>query len=159
MFTRNKAAGRECNWFARNGRWRGEGYSALGEFSLSLSLSRLGKRVESPFSFRGLVCVVGVVWLWSSSGGMQMDDFVRESRVSRSCTRPSENNKSRLTTPVRSFRFFYSFFFPFFLQSFPFSLSPFAFVSLNVYRQQRQRFKVASRIFDFHPVYSRTRFN
>ena len=38
MFTRNKAAGRECNWFARNGRWRGEGDSALGEFSLSLSL-------------------------------------------------------------------------------------------------------------------------
>lgn len=32
-----------------------------------------------------------------------MDDFVRESRVSPSCTRPSENNKSRLTTPPPRF--------------------------------------------------------
>ena len=49
-----------------------------------------------------------------------MDDFVRESRVSPSCTRPSENNKSRLTTtPVRSLRFV-----PFALFSLSLFLSP-----------------------------------
>lgn len=54
VFTRNKAAGRECNWFARNGTSRGEGDSAPGEFS------PLGKRVES-FFVRPCVSFVGVV--------------------------------------------------------------------------------------------------
>lgn len=87
--------------------------------------SLLLANVSSPFSF-GPVCRSSASCPWSSSGGMQMDDFVRESRVSRSCTRPSENNKSRLTTPVRSLRFvsfiFFLLFSPFFLFS---SLSSF----------------------------------
>lgn len=105
----NKAtAGRECNWFARNDGSRGEGDSAPGEFSLS----PLGKRVES-FFVRARACRLRRRRCRGAAVGMQMDDFVRESRVSPSCTRPSENNKSRLTTPPRSLRFVpFALFFP-----------------------------------------------
>lgn len=90
--------------------------------------SLLLANVSSPFSF-GPVCRSSASCPWSSSGGMQMDDFVRESRVSRSCTRPSENNKSRLTTPVRSLRFvsFTFFFFSLHSSFFLFFLRLFAF--------------------------------